>query len=122
MSTSSSSHPRARISSRVVGRNATGSRATRPCAFVRSGTSIGAPRLGRVAPPCLQGLPGWQGVPEDEPMVDRTFADNTEATLAWDTVLFEKFTRFRDVILEGFGAHGRALLDRHPVQEGSRVI
>ncbi|MGO9839003.1 MAG: class I SAM-dependent methyltransferase [Polyangiaceae bacterium] len=55
-------------------------------------------------------------------MHDRTFEDNREAIEAWNTVLFDKFVRFREVLTRGLGAHGDALLERHPVREGSRVL
>jgi len=55
-------------------------------------------------------------------MHDRTFEDNREAIEAWNTVLFDKFARFREVLTRGLGAHGDALLERHPVREGSRVL
>lgn len=53
---------------------------------------------------------------------ERTFENNSEAIEAWNTVLFDKFARFREVLTKGLGAHGDALLDRHPVREGSRVL
>jgi ubiquinone/menaquinone biosynthesis C-methylase UbiE len=47
---------------------------------------------------------------------------NAEAIEAWDGVLFEKFTRFREVLTTGLGIHGAVALDRHPPLEGSRVL
>jgi ubiquinone/menaquinone biosynthesis C-methylase UbiE len=53
---------------------------------------------------------------------NRTYEDNSEAIEAWNTVLFDKFTRFREVLGRGLNAHGHALLERHPVRAGSRVL
>ncbi len=55
-------------------------------------------------------------------MDSRTYENNAEAIEAWDTVLFDKFSRFRDVLTRGFSIHGDALLDRHPLRAGSRVL
>lgn len=47
---------------------------------------------------------------------------NTEAVEAWDGVLFDRFTQYRKVMVEGLGAHGNEglrLLDPAP---GERVI
>lgn len=37
---------------------------------------------------------------------------NAEAIEAWDTVLFDKFVRFRSVLTTGLGAHGTIAMDR----------
>jgi ubiquinone/menaquinone biosynthesis C-methylase UbiE len=55
-------------------------------------------------------------------MENRTYEDNADAIEAWNGVLFDKFSRFREVLTRGLGAHGEALLDRHPVRAGSRVL
>jgi SAM-dependent methyltransferase len=55
-------------------------------------------------------------------METRTYENNSEAVLAWNTVLFDKFTRYREVLTRGLGCHGDALLERHPVAAGSRVL
>lgn len=47
---------------------------------------------------------------------------NTETILAWDTVLFDRFQRFRQIIADGARAHGDAVLERHPLRQGSRVL
>lgn len=48
--------------------------------------------------------------------------ENLEAVEAWNTVLFEKFVRFRELLTHGLGAHGDAVLERHPPRPGSRVL
>jgi ubiquinone/menaquinone biosynthesis C-methylase UbiE len=47
---------------------------------------------------------------------------NAEAIEAWNTVLFDKFIRFRDVVTFGLGGHGDAVLRKHPPREGGRVL
>jgi ubiquinone/menaquinone biosynthesis C-methylase UbiE len=47
---------------------------------------------------------------------------NAEAIQAWDGVLFEKFSRFRELLTAGLSAHGTEALRRHPPREGSRVL
>lgn len=41
---------------------------------------------------------------------------------AWNTVLFEKWCRYKHLITVGMSRHGLAGLDRHPVREGWRVL
>lgn len=41
---------------------------------------------------------------------------------AWNTVLFDKFTRFRHLLVEGLAAHSDAALERHPYPPGARVL
>jgi ubiquinone/menaquinone biosynthesis C-methylase UbiE len=48
--------------------------------------------------------------------------ENAEAIEAWNTVLFEKFLRFRQTLTTGFAVHGRAVLERFPPAQGSRVL
>ncbi len=47
---------------------------------------------------------------------------NAEAIGVWNEILVPKFTRFRRVMVEGFGAHSRLALGRHPVHPGERVL
>jgi SAM-dependent methyltransferase len=47
---------------------------------------------------------------------------NAEAIEAWDTVLFDKFCRFRAVVTAGLGTHGSAAMDRLGSIEGKRVL
>jgi SAM-dependent methyltransferase len=47
---------------------------------------------------------------------------NDNAVKAWNTVLFDKFCRFKPLLTTGLGIHGRAALERHPPSRGSRVI
>ena len=47
---------------------------------------------------------------------------NREAITAWNTVLFDKFTRFRSIICGGLGVHGTYAMTRHPPRPGARVV
>src|SRR5262245_12566844 len=49
-------------------------------------------------------------------------APNEEAIEAWNTVLFDKFCRFRDVLIRGLSMHGDAALERHAPGPGGRVL
>ena len=47
---------------------------------------------------------------------------NAEAIEAWNTVLFDKFVRLREVWTRAAKVHGDATLDRRPPGEGERVL
>jgi len=47
---------------------------------------------------------------------------NSEAIEAWNTVLFDKFERFREVVVTGLGRHGEGVLARYPPEPGMRVL
>ena len=47
---------------------------------------------------------------------------NAEAIQAWDGVLFDKFSRFRELVTSGLSIHGTEALRRHPPREGTRVL
>lgn len=47
---------------------------------------------------------------------------NVEVIEAWDTILHDKFVRFRDTLTTGFGIHGHAAFERLPPRVGSRVL
>lgn len=48
--------------------------------------------------------------------------DNEVIIEAWNTVLFEKFTKFRDLFVSGYSKHSEELFHRHPYQPGKRVL
>ncbi len=48
--------------------------------------------------------------------------DNSIPIEAWDTVLFEKFCRFRFALTQGLSAHSDALIDHRPFPTGARVL
>jgi len=47
---------------------------------------------------------------------------NREAIQAWNTILFDKFLRFRHILTDGLGAHGTRAMDLHPPGAGARVV
>ena len=47
---------------------------------------------------------------------------NTIPIEAWNTVLFEKFSRFRDIATKGLSGHSDELLRRRPYCSGARVL
>lgn len=47
---------------------------------------------------------------------------NAEAIEAWNTVLFDKFTRFRAIASGALGAHGDPAIDRLPFTPGQRIV
>jgi ubiquinone/menaquinone biosynthesis C-methylase UbiE len=49
-------------------------------------------------------------------------ASNASATTAWNTVLFDKFVRFRRVVTDGFAEHGARPLRSRPFAAGDRVL
>lgn len=49
-------------------------------------------------------------------------ADNSGPIKAWDTVLFEKYRRFRFVLTRGLSDHSDTLLERRPYPAGARVL
>ena len=48
--------------------------------------------------------------------------ENDIVVAAWNTVLFDKFSRFRHLVVDGVCAHSDEALDRHRHPEGSRVL
>ena len=49
-------------------------------------------------------------------------SDNTIPIEAWNTILFEKYCRFRFVLTEGLAGHSTELLRRRPYAAGARVL
>ncbi|MDX2052015.1 MAG: class I SAM-dependent methyltransferase [Polyangiaceae bacterium] len=52
----------------------------------------------------------------------RAFEGNSEAIEAWNGVLFDKFSRFRYLIVDGLAHFGTHALARHRPEAGSRVL
>jgi SAM-dependent methyltransferase len=48
--------------------------------------------------------------------------DNEEATEAWSGVLFDRFVKYRDLVVAGLSAHGDAAMELHPPEPGARVL
>jgi ubiquinone/menaquinone biosynthesis C-methylase UbiE len=53
---------------------------------------------------------------------DLTAAANEEAIRAWDGPLYERFVRFREIVVAGLGQHGEQALRLHPPPSGGRVL
>jgi SAM-dependent methyltransferase len=49
-------------------------------------------------------------------------AANQEATDAWSGPLFDAFTKYRELVIDGLGAHGEAAIASNPPSPGDRVI
>jgi ubiquinone/menaquinone biosynthesis C-methylase UbiE len=47
---------------------------------------------------------------------------NAETIEAWNTVLYDKFARYRQVLATGLSVHGDAAILRHPPGRGERVL
>lgn len=47
---------------------------------------------------------------------------NAMAIDVWNTILFEKFSRFREIVTRGFKAHGDAALEAADLRPGERVL
>jgi SAM-dependent methyltransferase len=56
------------------------------------------------------------------PRVGTVAAENEEATEAWSGVLFDRFVKYRDLVVEGLAQHGEAAMRAHPPQPGDRVL
>lgn len=54
--------------------------------------------------------------------VDQEGPGNRVIIEAWNTVLYEKFCRFRHLLVEGLSQHSDAALDRCHYSEGARVL
>jgi len=48
--------------------------------------------------------------------------ENDIVVAAWNTVLFDKFCRFKHLLIDGLAPHSNAALDRQGYPEGSRVL
>jgi ubiquinone/menaquinone biosynthesis C-methylase UbiE len=57
-------------------------------------------------------------------MLDGTLAENGNAMVieAWNTILFEKFNRFRELLTSGLRRHGNAALDAADLRPGEVVL
>ncbi|MGH2907182.1 MAG: class I SAM-dependent methyltransferase [Solirubrobacterales bacterium] len=55
-------------------------------------------------------------------MADKVYLDNDEATEAWNGVLFDRFTEFRDVVVRGLAAFGSDAMGHDPPHSGDHVI
>src|SRR5204863_3137536 len=49
-------------------------------------------------------------------------AENNLIVEAWNTVLFDKFCRFKHLLIDGLAAHSNEALARHSPRAGARVL
>ena len=56
------------------------------------------------------------------PKVGTVAAENEEATEAWSGVLFDRFVKYRDLVVAGLTQHGEAAMRLHPPTSGDRVL
>ena len=56
------------------------------------------------------------------PAVPSPASENTIPIEAWNTILFDKYCRFRFVLTEGLSGHSTELLRRRPYPAGARVL
>jgi len=54
--------------------------------------------------------------------MEATAASNREAAEAWSGPLFDRFVRYRDLVIDGLGAHGKTAMATHPPRPGDRVL
>ena len=54
--------------------------------------------------------------------MNQVAAENAEALEAWDGVLFDRFLKYRDVIIPGLAAHGAQAIELAPPRAGDRVL
>ncbi|HUS29178.1 MAG TPA: class I SAM-dependent methyltransferase [Kofleriaceae bacterium] len=55
-------------------------------------------------------------------MSTSTLEGNREAIEAWNTVLFDKFVRYREILSKALGAHGDRGMEKLGVHRGARVV
>ena len=48
--------------------------------------------------------------------------ENEEATEAWSGVLFDRFVKYRDLVVAGLAQHGEAAMRMYPPEPGDRVL
>jgi SAM-dependent methyltransferase len=56
------------------------------------------------------------------PRVGTVAAENEEATEAWSGVLFDRFVKYRELVVAGLAQHGEAAMRMHPPKPGDRVL
>jgi ubiquinone/menaquinone biosynthesis C-methylase UbiE len=55
-------------------------------------------------------------------MPDTTSNPNADVIEAWNTVLFDKFSRYKHLLIEGLGLHGSKLFEEFPPKQGAQVV
>ena len=55
-------------------------------------------------------------------MADKVYVDNNEATQAWNTVLFDRFSEYRHIFVGALKLFSDDALAQNPPSEGDRVV
>jgi ubiquinone/menaquinone biosynthesis C-methylase UbiE len=55
-------------------------------------------------------------------LMSQVAASNEETVEAWNGVLFDRFVKYRRIVIEGLGAHGEVALSVDPPAAGERVL
>jgi ubiquinone/menaquinone biosynthesis C-methylase UbiE len=55
-------------------------------------------------------------------MADKVYVDNNEATAAWNTVLFDRFSEYRHIFVGGLKQFGDAAIAAEPPRGGARIV
>src|SRR4051812_31608192 len=72
-------------------------------------------------PPLRPGL-NWPPRSSYDPRMAIVLPENEEAQRAWDGVLFDRFVRFKHLIVSSLALHGAAAMGAFPPAEGNRVL
>jgi SAM-dependent methyltransferase len=55
-------------------------------------------------------------------MADKVYVDNNEATAAWNTVLFDRFSQYRHIFVVALKRFGDVAITSNPPQSGARIV
>jgi SAM-dependent methyltransferase len=55
-------------------------------------------------------------------MADKVYVNNNEATEAWNTVLFDRFSQYRHIFVSGLKQFGDDAIAHDPPQRGDRIL
>jgi ubiquinone/menaquinone biosynthesis C-methylase UbiE len=55
-------------------------------------------------------------------MADKVYVDNNEATTAWNTVLFDRFSQYRHIFVAALTRFGDVAISGAPPQRGDRIL
>ncbi|WCB92255.1 tRNA methyltransferase [Baekduia alba] len=55
-------------------------------------------------------------------MADKVYVDNTEATAAWNTVLFDRFSQYRHIFVVALKRFGDVAIAEGPPRAGDRIL
>jgi SAM-dependent methyltransferase len=79
----------------------------------------------RLGPPLMRAGIDWKRLPGRRlfgAMADKVYVDNNEATAAWNTVLFDRFSQFRQIFVVALKRFGDVAIASVPPQAGDRIL